>query len=162
MEQKELVSRRTVKRARKDAREEQEAEARGQRLAEIERVKAEAKQEAQVELEQAKAEVMKVKAGTRIAVRDGPLHEERSCKHMNMTVDDDDGCGSVVHNDDDNDGGDDGCDDVVHDDVLLVTMMMMLVMMMMSMAMMVLMMMDIYRQRTHPVMSDSLIPITLM
>ena len=56
------MSRRTVKRARKDAREEQEAEARGQRLAEIERVKAEAKQEAQVELLLAKAEVMKLKA----------------------------------------------------------------------------------------------------
>ena len=59
------------------------------------------------------------------------------------------------------DGGDEGCDDAVDDDVLLVTMVMML-MMMMSMAMMVLMMMDIHRQRTHPVMSDSLIPITLM
>ena len=69
MEQKEPVSRRTVKRARTDAREEQEAEARGQRLAEIERVKAEAKQEVQAELEQvkaanadAKAEVLKLKA----------------------------------------------------------------------------------------------------
>ena len=57
------------KRARKAAREEQEAEAWRQWLAEIERVKAEAKQEVQAELEQvkaadadAKAEVLKLKA----------------------------------------------------------------------------------------------------
>ena len=62
MEQEDHVSGRAAKRARKAAREEQEAEAMRQRLADIEKVKAEAKQEAQAEPVQVKADHVKLKA----------------------------------------------------------------------------------------------------